>query len=121
MPTVSKIIARIDIPFANNVVEAFHKKFKNEFLQGTSFASHIELSAALPFLIDKYNNQYHDRLSGYSPLEVWNGAIPDTQRFREAFRAAGENRKNINKTFSCCAVHQNTNVLIVERFTVVCP
>ena len=34
MRTIKKVIARIDIPQANNVVEALHKKFKNEFLQG---------------------------------------------------------------------------------------
>ena len=86
MPMVSKIIARIDIPFANNVVEALHKKFKNEFLQCKAFGNYHELSEALPGLIEKYNNQYHDSLFGYSPLEVWNGAMPAKESFKEVFQ-----------------------------------
>jgi hypothetical protein len=103
MRTVKKIIARIDIPLANNVIEALHKKFKNEFLQGKRFANHEALIAALPNLIEAYNNQYHDSLYGYSPTEVWNGAIPDKCKYRPLLNAANENRKLANKQFNCCA------------------
>lgn len=118
---VSKIIARIDIPFANNVVEALHKKFKNEFLQGKDFGNYHELSEALPGLIEKYNNQYHDSLFGYSLLEVWNGAMPAKKSFKEVFQIAGEKRKAINNNFKCCASNQKNNVPISERFTLLCP
>lgn len=103
MRTIKKIIARVDIPQANNVVEALHKKFKNEFLQGKKFASHEALAMAIPNLIEAYNNQYHDRLYGYSPLEVWNGALPDKNKYQPLFATANEKRKQTNKQFNCCA------------------
>jgi transposase InsO family protein len=102
MRSIKKVIARIDIPQANNVVEALHKKFKNEFLQGKKFANHEALANALPNLIEAYNNQYHDSLYGYSPLEVWNGAIPDKNEYQPLFAAANEKRKQANKQFNCC-------------------
>ncbi len=101
--TIKKVIARIDIPQANNVVEALHKKFKNEFLQGKKFTNHEALVATLPNLIEAYNNQYHDSLYGYSPLEVWNGAIPDENKYQPFLKAANEKRKQANKQFNCCA------------------
>src|SRR5260221_7707546 len=102
MFAIKKVIARIDIPQANNVIEALHKKFKNEFLQGKRFANHEALVAALPKLIEAYNNQYHDSLYGYSPLEVWNGAIPDKNKYKPILKTANEQRKQVNKQFNCC-------------------
>jgi len=99
---IKKVIARIDIPQANNVIEALHKKFKNEFLQSKKFADHEALVAALPKLIEAYNNQYHDSLFGYSPLEVWNGAVPDKNKYKPILAAANEKRKQVNKQFNCC-------------------
>jgi putative transposase len=103
MRTIKKVIARIDIPQANNVVEALHKKFKNEFLQGKKFTNHEALVNALPNLIEAYNNQYHDSLYGYSPLEIWNGAIPDKNKYQPLLKAANEKRKLANKQFNCCS------------------
>jgi len=102
MRTIKKIIARVDIPQANNVIEALHKKFKNEFLQGKKFANHEALVAALPDLIETYNNQYHDSLYGCSPLEVWNGAVPDKNKYHPLFMKAKEIRKDANRGFNCC-------------------
>jgi putative transposase len=102
---VTKIIARKDEPFAsnnNNMIEALHKKFKNEFLRDYTYETHDELVVALPTLIDKYNNQYHGSLFGYSPHEVWNGAIPHKESFREGFAAARAKRKEANRAFNCC-------------------
>jgi putative transposase len=103
--SVTKIIARKDEPFAsnnNNMIEALHKKFKNEFLRDYTYETHDELVTALPNLIDKYNNQYHGSLFGYSPQEVWNGAIPHKESFREGFAAARIKRKEANRAFNCC-------------------
>ncbi|MEQ1552684.1 MAG: hypothetical protein ABL929_00830 [Ferruginibacter sp.] len=99
---VTKIIARIDIPLANNVVEALHKKFKNEFLRDYCFENHAELVAALPALIERYNNQYHSSLYGFSPQEVWEGAIPNKNSFTTSFALAYKKRKESNNTFKCC-------------------
>jgi putative transposase len=99
---VTKIIARVDIPLANNVVEALHKKFKNEFLRDYTFENHTELVAALPVLIEKYNNQYHAGLFGYSPQEVWDGAMPDKNSFTTNFAIACQKRKEANSAFNCC-------------------
>jgi putative transposase len=99
---VTKIIARIDIPLANNVVEALHKKFKNEFLRDYTFENHNELLTALPALIKKYNNQYHASLFGYSPQEVWDGAIPYKNSFTANFAIACQKRKEGNSAFNCC-------------------
>ncbi len=101
-PIITKVIARVDIPQANNVVEALHKKFKNEFLQGKKIASHQALVTALPRLIEAYNNQYHDSLYGYSPLEVWNGAIPNKTKYKPLLASATEKRKHASNRFNCC-------------------
>jgi hypothetical protein len=79
--SIKKIIARVDIPQANNIVEALQKKFKNDFLQGKKFAIHVELLKAFPKLIEAYNNQCHDSLFGLTPLEVWNGLLPDKNQY----------------------------------------
>ena len=99
---IKKIIARVDIPQANNIVEALHKKFKNEFLQGKRFASHEALLKALPKLIDAYNNQCHDSLFGLTPLEVWNGLLPDKNLYKTMLIQACHKRKLTNTAFNCC-------------------
>jgi hypothetical protein len=48
---------------------------------------------ALSNLIEAYNNQYHDSLYGYSALEVWNGAIPDENKYQPLLKTANEKRK----------------------------
>ena len=98
-----KNFARVDILQANNVVEALHKKFKNEFLQGKRFASHDTLLKALPKLINAYNNQCQDRLFGLTPLEVWNGKLPDKNQYKTMLIQACHKRKLANSVFNFCA------------------
>lgn len=99
---VTKIVARLNDEFANNMVEAFHKKFKNEFLQNYMFENHSDLVAALQPLIFEYNNQYHGSLFGYSPKEVLDGAIPDKDKFKEELANSRAKRLEANKSFNCC-------------------
>ena len=100
--SIKKIIARVDIPQANNIVEALHKKFKNEFLQGKRFASHVALVNALPKLIEAYNNQCLDSLFGLTPLEVWNGKLPDKNQYKTILLQASHKRKLANSEFNYC-------------------
>ena len=101
--SIKKIIARVDIPQANNIVEALHKKFKNEFLQGKRFVSHEALINALPKLIEAYNNQCHDSLFGLTPLEIWNGKTPNKPQYKAMLLQASHKRKLANSGFNCCA------------------
>ena len=84
-------------------MEALHKKFKNEFLLGKRFASNEALLKALPHLIEAYNNQCHDSLSGLTPLEVWNGLLPNKNQYRAMLLQACHKRKLANNEFICCA------------------
>jgi putative transposase len=99
---ITKIVARLEDDFANNMVEAFHKKFKTEFLRNYMFENHADLVAALQPLIIEYNNQYHGSLYGYSPKEVLEGAIPNKDKFKEELANARANRLAANRTFNCC-------------------
>ena len=72
------------------------------FYKEKRFVNHEALIAALSNLIEAYNNQYHDSLYGNSPLEVWNGAIPDKNKYKPILAAANEQRKHANKQFTCC-------------------
>jgi putative transposase len=99
---VKKITARIDIPFANNIVEALHKKIKDQVLQGRRFTDINSLRAYLKEAIDIYNSMPHDFLFGYTPLEVWNGTIPQKGRFASKIKDATTLRKKSNQQLKCC-------------------
>lgn len=99
---VQKIIARIDIPFANNIVEALHKKIKDQVLQAKNFTNINTLRTYLKEAITIYNNMPHDSLYGYTPLEVWKGDIPDKGRFMEQIKEVVISRRKSNQQYLCC-------------------
>ena len=106
-PHICKVIAKVDIPFANNVVEALHKKFKNQILQGRYFANHNSLKNSLQHAIEEYNNRPHDYLFGDTPSEVWGGVKPDKHRFKRQIQAAVEKRRSANRLYRYCVETKN--------------
>jgi putative transposase len=63
-PSITKIIAKLDTPHANNIVEACHKRFKNEVLPIKHFETFEDLVKDLPTLKENYNNMPHSFLRG---------------------------------------------------------
>ncbi len=101
-PGVQKIIAKVHVPFANNVVEALHHKIKHQIFPKEGFDCFNSIVHALPHLVETYNAMPHDSLHGGTPDEVFAGVFPDAARRFEQLKNAAVVRLSFNKGFSCC-------------------
>jgi putative transposase len=98
---IQKLIAQTDIIFSNSMVEAVNKRMKYDFLFTTKLLNIEQTKQYLIYAIEQYNNKPHSSLFGLTPHEVFNGAIPDKDMFRQAMRHAALKRKEINLKQEC--------------------
>jgi putative transposase len=105
-PLVKKIVAKVDIAFANNMVEALHYKMKYQVLPKTGFKNYEEVVAKLPSFVAAYNQMPHDSLSGGTPEEIYVGIKPDLEKRSIELKAASIKRLDQNKQFNCCHISE---------------
>jgi putative transposase len=103
-PSVQKIIAKVDLPFANNMVEALHYKIKHQIFPKDGFDCFDSVVTKLPGLVNAYNAMPHNSLNGGTPNEIFNGVFPDLVKRFEGLKNAGVVRLKFNKGLGCCGV-----------------
>jgi putative transposase len=101
-PLAKMIVAKVDIAFANNMVEALHYKIKYQVLPKAGFKNYEEVVAQLPMYIAAYNQMPHDRLNGGTPQEIYDGILPNVEKRVAELKAAAVNKPKKNKQFNCC-------------------
>jgi transposase InsO family protein len=103
-PTITKIIAKLDTPHANNIVEACHKRFKNEILPIKHFETFEDLVETLPLCKEAYNNMPHSYLQGQTPNEASIGIPFVKATYIVDLQANKTARKLAKQTLFCCKV-----------------
>ena len=98
---IRKLVAQCDILFSNSMVEAVNKRMKYDFLFRTRLLNIEQTIQYLTWAVEQYNNKPHSALYGLTPLEVFNGALPDKDMFKAAIRHAVQKRKEINMNQQC--------------------
>lgn len=99
---LNHVIAQKDIVQSNSMVEAVNKRLKYDFLFTKPLADFAAVESFLVDAIASYNAKPLFSLSGYSPNEVLQGAIPSNTRFANEIANATTIRKNANTSFRCC-------------------
>ncbi len=98
-----------DFIYTNNEIESTFNIFKNEFLAGKDIV-HKEEAVELLNNFQLYNNneRFPLDLYGFTPQEVFDGAVPDRFRFSLDIRNAGKLRYERNKMGRFCDVCSHT-------------
>ena len=98
---IQKLVAQTDIIFSNSMVEAVNKRIKYDFLFTVNLLNIEQIIQYLLWAIKEYNNKPHSALYGLTPLEVFNGILPNKDMFKPAIKLAAEKRKTINLNQDC--------------------
>ena len=96
-----KLIAQTDIVFSNSLVEAVNKRMKYDFLFTQNLQDQQETEKYLAVAVPQYGNKPHSSLFGLTPYEVFNGMIPDKNRFKPEIKRAAIERRTINLEYNC--------------------
>jgi hypothetical protein len=96
-----KLIAQTDIIQSNSMIEAVNKRMKYDFLFTQKLLDKQAVIKYLDWAVPEYNSKPHSALFGYTPDEVFAGALPDRLMFKPAIQAAKEKRKQVNLNDTC--------------------
>lgn len=100
---LTHFIAQQDIVQSNSMIEAVNKRLKYDFLFTKALNDFAAVENCMIDAVAAYNNKPLLVLSGYSPNEVLQGAMPNSKRFAIDIANAALMRKNSNSSFSCCS------------------
>ena len=98
---LNRLVAQKDIRFSNSMVEAVNKRIKYDFLFRAQLLDFEHTKRFLETAVTQYNNRPHSALYGFTPYEVFHGAIPDKTLFKNQIEQAKVLRKIENKALSC--------------------
>jgi len=98
---LTRLVAQKDIRFSNSIVEAVNKRMKYGFLFRAELLDFEHTERFLETAVKQYNNRPHSALHGFTPEEVFHGAIPDKTLFKNRIEQAKILRKAENKALSC--------------------
>ncbi len=104
--TFTKQIAKTPtFSFTNNQIESTFNTFKNKFLNQRAISNKVHLLQELnDFAHYNNNHRYPISLAGYTPQEVFEGAIVDKNKFKISIQQAQTLRYHKNKSASFCNV-----------------
>ena len=97
----NSFIAQKEIRFSNSMIEAVNKRMKYDFLFRNELLDFEHTQRFLENAVVQYNNRPHSALFGLTPLEVFHGAKPDKNLFKDQILHAKILRKTENKALSC--------------------
>jgi len=98
---LTRLVAQKDIRFSNSMVEAVNKRMKYDFLFRAQLLDFEHTKRFLETAVEQYNHQPHSALFGFTPCEVFHGAMPDKTLFKPQMEQAKMLRKAENKALSC--------------------
>jgi hypothetical protein len=101
---IKHIVCKVDTPHLNNIVEAAHKRFKNNVMPQNHFKNFKHLTTDLPTYHETYNNIAQRHLNGLTPNQKEQGLEFDYETYKKLNRAATQNRKEINRKIMCCKI-----------------
>jgi hypothetical protein len=96
-----RLVAQKDIIFSNSMVEAVNKRMKYDFLFRNQLLDFEHTQRFLESAVEQYNNRPHSALYGFTPQEVFSGAKPDKNLFKNQMEQAKILRIAENKALSC--------------------
>jgi transposase InsO family protein len=113
---INRLVAQKEIHFSNSMIEAVNKRMKYDFLFRVELLDFEHTRCFLETAVDEYNNRPHSALFGLTPKEVFYGAMPDRDLFKEQKEQAKRLRKVENKALSCptCAFSIENKAKIEE-------
>jgi hypothetical protein len=112
-PNIKLTITIRDTPHLNNIVEACHKRLKNNVLPHNFFTDIIHLQNQLPHYQNIYNHLPQNHLQGLTPNDAINGIVFDAEQNKTLTKQALQERKNANRNMLCCKV-LNTEITQTE-------
>ncbi|MDD4439678.1 MAG: DDE-type integrase/transposase/recombinase [Tissierellia bacterium] len=98
---LNRLVAQKDIHFSNSIIEAVNKRMKYDFLFREQLLDFNHTQRFLETAVKQYNNRPHSALFGYTPKEVFYGAIPDKTLFKPQMEQAKALRKAENQALTC--------------------
>jgi len=98
---INRMVAQKDIRFSNSMIEAVNKRMKYDFLFRNQLLDFDHTRRFLETAVEQYNNRPHSALFGLTPHEVFHGAKPDKNLFKNQKEQAKMLRKAENKALSC--------------------
>lgn len=101
-PNIKHKICKVDTIHLNNIVEAAHKRFKNNILPHNFFEDINHLQKHLPEYHQQYNNLPQNHLQGMTPNDAEKGVTFDRQANKLLVQEAMRKRKAMNMGMACC-------------------
>ncbi|MFA5640998.1 MAG: integrase core domain-containing protein [Bacteroidales bacterium] len=98
---LNRLVAQKDIHFSNSIIEAVNKRMKYDFLFREQLLDFNHTQRFLETAVKQYNNRPHSALFGYTPKEVFYGAIPNKHLFKPQMEQAKALRKAENQALTC--------------------
>ncbi len=103
---INRLVAQKEIRFSNSMIEVVNKRMKYDFLFRARLPDIEQTCRFLEIAVEQYNNRSHSALFGFTPQELFYGAIPDKLFFKPRIEQAKALRKAENQALSChhCAL-----------------
>ncbi|MDD4210393.1 MAG: integrase core domain-containing protein [Bacteroidales bacterium] len=98
---LNRLVAQKDIHFSNSMIEAVNKRMKYDFLFREQLLDFNHTQQFLDTAVKQYNNRPHSALFGYTPKEVFYGAIPNKHLFKPQMEQAKALRKTEKHALTC--------------------
>ncbi len=84
------------------MVEAVNKHMKYYYLFRKDLADMEAVTKHLKDAVEDYNGKPHGQLHGFTPQEVFKGAVPLANQFQQAISNARKERMVQNQEIKCC-------------------
>lgn len=101
-PNIKLTIAKKDTPHLNNIVEAAHKRLKNNILPHHFFTDITHLQQQLPHYHILYNQLPQHHLQGKTPNDAIQGIVFNPHENKLLTQLALQTRVIKNKNLVCC-------------------
>ncbi len=97
---INRPVAQKEIHFSNSMIEAVNKRMKYDFPFRARLPDLEHTCRFLETAVEQYNNRSHSALFGFTPQELFYGAIPDKLFFKPQIEQAKALRKAESQALS---------------------
>jgi putative transposase len=103
LPKINHVIAQVDVPQSNSMIEAANKQLKYRFLYHQKIEDYSQLKQYVDKAVEDFNSRPHHVLQGLSPMEVLKGKRYDDTAEKKRMAIAKQNRISENQKLKCCS------------------